>query len=101
MSTAASQHVGRVVQVIGPVVDVEFEDGFLPPVYNALRIREDESAGGQNLDIIAEVEQHLGENRVRAVAMKATDGLQRGILLPKISAGPLRCPSGRGRSGAC
>ena len=93
MSTAASQHVGRVVQVIGPVVDVEFEDGFLPPVYNALRIREDESAGGQNLDIIAEVEQHLGENRVRAVAMKATDGLQRGTAAEDLGR-PITMPVG-------
>ena len=78
MSTAASQHVGRVVQVIGPVVDVEFEDGYLPPIYNALRI-ESGGAGTLKLDIVAEVEQHLGESRVRAVAMKATDGLQRGM----------------------
>ena len=78
MSTAASQHVGRVVQVIGPVVDVEFEDGFLPPIYNALRIQGEGAEGSPKLDIVAEVEQHLGESRVRAVAMKATDGLQRG-----------------------
>ncbi len=79
MSTAtAKEHLGRVVRVIGPVVDVEFEDGYLPPIYNALRIHSEGAAGGEALDIIAEVEQHLGEARVRAVAMKATDGLQRG-----------------------
>jgi F-type H+/Na+-transporting ATPase subunit beta len=68
----ADQKIGRVVQVIGPVVDVEFP-GELPAIYNALRIR------GGELDVICEVEQHLGENRVRTVAMKPTDGMQRGM----------------------
>jgi F-type H+-transporting ATPase subunit beta len=79
MSTAAAvdQAVGRVVQVIGPVVDIEFEGGHLPAIYNAVRIVGDGS--GQTIDVIAEVEQHLGENRVRTVAMKATDGMQRGM----------------------
>src|SRR5690349_4584028 len=71
---ANDQRVGHVVQVIGPVVDVEFEDGHLPEIYNALRIT------GNDLDIICEVEQHLGENRVRTVAMKPTDGMQRGMM---------------------
>jgi F-type H+-transporting ATPase subunit beta len=76
----AEKRVGRIVQVIGPVVDVEFEAGHLPEIYNALRITSD-GAGPQDvkLDVIAEVEQHLGENRVRAVAMKPTDGMQRGM----------------------
>jgi F-type H+-transporting ATPase subunit beta len=68
---------GKVVQVIGPVLDVEFDAGHLPQIYNALRVQGE--AGGQKLDVIAEVEQHLGENRVRAVAMKPTDGMQRGM----------------------
>src|SRR5690348_15133215 len=72
-----SEKSGKVVQVIGPVVDVEFESGHLPPIYNALRITGDDAAG--KIDIIAEVEQHLGENRVRTVAMKPTDGMQRGM----------------------
>src|SRR6476619_3514374 len=74
-----TQQVGKIVQVIGPVVDVEFEAGHLPQIYNALRIQSDGSGGGEALDVIAEVEQHLGENRVRAVAMKPTDGMQRGM----------------------
>jgi F-type H+-transporting ATPase subunit beta len=72
-----SGKTGRVVSIIGPVVDVEFEGGHLPAIYNAIRIISDADAAIQ-LDIIAEVEQHLGENRVRAVAMEPTDGLQRG-----------------------
>src|ERR687884_1191078 len=71
-------HAGKIVQVIGPVVDVEFEAGHLPEIYNALRIKANTNEAG-TIDVIAEVEQHLGENRVRAVAMKPTDGLQRGM----------------------
>jgi F-type H+/Na+-transporting ATPase subunit beta len=75
----ADKKTGRIVQVIGPVVDVEFEAGHLPEIYNALRIQSDGTEGAGQIDVIAEVEQHLGENRVRAVAMKATDGMQRGM----------------------
>src|SRR5438046_7741984 len=74
----ATQQVGKIVQIIGPVIDVEFEAGRLPEIYNALEIKSQGTAAG-DIDIVAEVEQHLGENRVRAVAMKPTDGLQRGM----------------------
>lgn len=70
--------VGKIVQVIGPVVDVEFEDGQLPPIYNALRIY-DESANNTKVDIYVEVEQHLGENRVKAISMQPPEGLIRGM----------------------
>jgi F-type H+/Na+-transporting ATPase subunit beta len=76
MAVATEAKVGKVVQVIGPVVDVEFEGGHLPSIYNAVRITGD---GTQKIDVIVEVEQHLGENRVRTVAMKPTDGMQRGM----------------------
>ena len=82
---------GRIVQVIGPVVDVEFEGGHLPPVYNALQIKAE--VLGQKIDIVAEVEQHLGENRVRAVAMKPTDGLQRGMVAVDLGE-PITMPVG-------
>ncbi len=82
--TVAAQKIGKVVQVIGPVIDVEFE-GHLPAIYNALHVKSNE--GGLAIDIIAEVAQHLGENRVRAVAMKPTDGMQRGI--PAVDLGEL------------
>ncbi len=72
------KQVGRIVQIIGPVIDVEFEAGHLPAIYNALSIKSDSQETGR-IDVIAEVEQHLGENRVRAVAMKPTDGMQRGM----------------------
>jgi F-type H+-transporting ATPase subunit beta len=73
------QKVGRVVQVIGPVVDIEFADGHLPDIYNAVQIQTDGKGGESKVDIICEVEQHLGEARVRTVAMKPTDGMQRGM----------------------
>jgi len=70
-------HTGRVVQVIGPVVDIEFADGHLPDIYNAVRVM---AASGSNaIDVVVEVEQHLGEGRVRTIAMKPTDGMQRGM----------------------
>ncbi len=74
----ADKNFGKIVAIIGPVLDVEFEAGKLPEIYNALRITA-KIADGSTVEIIAEVEQHLGENRVRAVAMKPTDGLQRGM----------------------
>src|ERR1051325_7721745 len=77
MVTATATQTGKIVQIIGPVVDVEFEAGHLPAIYNALRITMMQD--GKPFDVIAEVEQHLGENRVRAVAMKPTDGMQRGM----------------------
>ena len=85
--------VGKVVQIIGPVLDVEFAGGDLPAIYNALRITTTLGDGGETVDVIAEVEQHLGENRVRAVAMTATDGMQRGIDVVDTGA-PISVPVG-------
>ena len=76
--TSAEARTGKVVQVIGPVIDIEFPEG-LPEIYNAVRIVAEGIDGGDKIDIVAEVEQHLGENRVRTVAMKPTDGLTRGM----------------------
>jgi F-type H+-transporting ATPase subunit beta len=69
---------GIVRQVIGPVLDVEFPAGKLPKIYNALRIEAKNSAG-QTVALTAEVQQLLGDHRVRAVAMSTTDGLVRGM----------------------
>src|SRR5947199_8826633 len=67
------QNIGKVVQVIGPVLDVEFEPEQLPELYNAVTVKVD---SGQ---LVAEVEQHIGRNQVRAVAMTSTDGVVRGM----------------------
>ena len=83
--------VGKVIQIIGPVVDVEYEGGFLPSIYNAISITGE--VGGEKVDIICEVQQHLGEGRIRAVAMKPTDGLQRGMIASDTGA-PISVPVG-------
>ena len=79
MEQTSTQHAGKVVSVIGPVVDIEFEDGQLPAIYNAVRVASAGGEGSTPIDVILEVEQHLGENRVRTVAMEPTDGMQRGM----------------------
>src|SRR5688500_957061 len=98
MATAVEtkQKIGKVVQVIGPVVDIEYESG-LPEIYNAVRVVSDDGAA-QAVDIVCEVEQHLGENRVRAVAMKPTDGLQRGMRALDLGE-PISMPVGPGTLG--
>src|SRR5213594_1752403 len=83
----AKDNVGKIVQIIGPVIDVEFEAGHLPEIYNAIRVVSDGKGGRAALDVICEVEQHLGENRVRAVAMKPTDGMQRGMSVVDLGEG--------------
>src|SRR5436190_94503 len=90
---AAKQKIGKVVQVIGPVVDIEFADGQLPDIYNAVHIVSDGTGGSAKMDVVCEVEQHLGENRVRTVAMKATDGMQRGMTAVDLG-GPISMPVG-------
>ena len=91
MAVAEAVKVGTVVQIIGPVIDIEFAGGALPPIYNAVRVTGESS--GEQIDVIVEVEQHLGENRVRTVAMKATDGLQRGMMATD-TGGPISVPVG-------
>jgi F-type H+-transporting ATPase subunit beta len=71
-------NLGRVVQVIGPVLDVEFESEHLPELYNALRIR-GKADSGADIDVVVEVQQHIGRNQVRAVAMSSTDSVIRGM----------------------
>ena len=70
---------GHVIEVIGPVVDVQFAEGHLPQIHNAVRITSEGFNNPEPLDIIAEVASHLGEGRVRCVAMKPTEGLVRGM----------------------
>src|SRR5437870_13778440 len=72
-------NVGKVVQIIGPVVAVAFRKNYLPPIYQALRITSDGFEVPDPIDVIAEVQQHLGEGRVRAVSMLPTDGMVRGM----------------------
>jgi len=78
VSTAEKTNVGYITQIIGPVVDAKFPSGNLPEIYNALTITGQNEAG-QNVSVTCEVQQLLGDNQVRAVAMSATDGLVRGM----------------------
>src|SRR5215471_3830463 len=76
---AKNSKVGRVVQVIGPVLDIQFEEGHLPAIYNAVRVTSEGYNLPEPLDVTAEVQQHLGEGRIRAVAMEPTEGMVRGM----------------------
>ena len=80
MTTAiATEHnIGKIVQVIGPVIDVAFEPDNLPELYNALEIKAI-TESGQEVRVVAEVQQHIGRNQVRAVAMSSTDAVVRGM----------------------
>jgi F-type H+/Na+-transporting ATPase subunit beta len=92
MATAiATQHTGKVVQIIGPVLDVEFEPGDLPEIYNALLL--EDSTGSIPVRLVAEVQQHIGQNQVRAVAMSTTDGVVRGMTVVD-TGGPITAPVG-------
>ncbi|MBI3983358.1 MAG: F0F1 ATP synthase subunit beta [Gemmatimonadetes bacterium] len=87
-----ADNIGKVVQVIGPVLDVEFEPEQLPELYTALTI-DQPGDGGPRVKLTAEVQQHIGRNQVRAVAMSSTDGVVRGMLM-RDSGGPITVPVG-------
>jgi F-type H+-transporting ATPase subunit beta len=85
----SEKNIGKVVQVIGPTVDVEFASDRLPSMYNALRIEDKE----RNIDLTCEVSLHVGDNVVRAIAMKSTDGLSRGMPVEDLGM-PISVPVG-------
>ena len=86
--------VGKVVEVIGPIVDIEFGEGELPEIYNAIEIVSDGFKVDKPIKIITEVQYHLGENRVRTVSMHPTDGLVRGMKAIDTD-GPITMPVGK------
>jgi F-type H+/Na+-transporting ATPase subunit beta len=87
-------HIGHVIRVIGPVLELEFEEHHLPKIYNAVRIISEGFDVPEPIDIVAEVEQHLGEGRVRCVALKPTEGVVRGMKAID-SGGAITVPVGR------
>jgi F-type H+/Na+-transporting ATPase subunit beta len=89
---------GRVVQIIGPVLDIQFEEGHLPAIYNAVRITSDGYNLPEPIDVTVEVQQHLGEGRVRSVAMEPTEGMVRGMKAED-TGGPIEVPVGRATLG--
>jgi F-type H+/Na+-transporting ATPase subunit beta len=86
---------GKVSQIIGPALDVEFSEGQQPQIHNAIRITSAGFTVPTPLDIIAEVQQHLGEGRVRCVSMQPTDGMVRGMMAEDLG-GPIMIPVGAG-----
>jgi len=91
-------NIGKVLQVIGPAIDVQFEEGKLPAIYNALRVTSEGFDVPTPINVIVEVQQHLGEGRVRAVAMQPTDGMVRGMPAED-SGAPITVPVGRATLG--
>jgi F-type H+-transporting ATPase subunit beta len=77
-ATATATNVGKIVQIIGPVIDVEFAPDHLPDLYNALEVKVVNDSG-EHIRVVAEVQQHIGRNQVRAVGMSTTDGVVRGM----------------------
>jgi len=87
-TTTSTQSTGSVTQIIGPVLDIQFPEGQLPAIYTAIKITGDD--GSEN---IAEVQQLLGDNKVRAVSMRSTDGLKRGVKAVDLGT-PINVPVG-------
>ncbi|MGA7524393.1 MAG: F0F1 ATP synthase subunit beta [Acidobacteriaceae bacterium] len=93
-----AENIGRVVKISGPAVDVQFEEATMPPIYQALRVVSDGFTVPVPINVILEVEQHLGEGRVRCVAMEATEGMVRGMKAID-QGGPITVPVGRATLG--
>src|SRR5688572_1425416 len=91
MTATVTQNFGTIVQVIGPVLDIEFAPEKLPELLSAVRI--EDSTGPLPVKLVAEVQQHIGQNVVRAVAMSSTDGVTRGMQALDLG-GPISVPVG-------
>src|SRR5215467_8105851 len=92
------ENIGHVVQVAGPAVDVQFVESSMPPIYEALKVVSDGFQVPTPINVILEVQQHIGEGRVRCVAMEPTDGMVRGMKAIDLG-GPISVPVGRGTLG--
>src|SRR6202035_1325203 len=92
------ENVGHVVQISGPAVDVQFAEATIPPIYEALKVVSDGFTVPAPINVVLEVQQHLGEGRVRCVAMEATEGMVRGMKVLD-QGGPISVPVGRGTLG--
>ena len=96
-ATKEKTNVGKIIQIIGPVVDAEFPSGNLPRIYNALVVK-GKNVAGQDVSVTCEVQQLLGDNQVRAVSMSSTDGLVRGMDIVDTGA-PISVPVGKATLG--
>ena len=93
-----AQNIGKVIKISGPAVDIQFEEAKMPPIYQALRITSEGFNVPEPVSIIVEVQQHLGEGRVRCVAMEATEGMVRGMKAIDLG-GPISVPVGKATLG--
>src|SRR3954465_12033383 len=93
-----AQNIGKVIQISGPAVDIQFEEATIPPIYEALRVVSEGFDVPNPVNVVLEVQQHLGEGRVRCVAMEATEGMVRGMKAID-EGGPISVPVGRGTLG--
>src|SRR5882762_6767286 len=92
------ENIGRVIQIAGPAVDVQFPEAGLPPIYQAVKVVSDGFTVPAPINVILEVQQHLGEGRARCIAMQATDGMVRGMKAID-QGGPISVPVGHGTLG--
>jgi len=92
------ENIGQVIQITGPAVDVQFVEAKMPPIYQALRVVSDGFNVPRTISVVLEVQQHLGEGRVRAISMEPTDGMVRGMKAIDLG-GPISVPVGRGTLG--
>src|SRR6516225_7338587 len=93
-----SENTGRIIQIAGPAVDVQFSETALPAIYSALRVTSEGFDVPAPINVILEVEQQIGEGRVRCVAMEPTEGMVRGMKAIDLG-GPISVPVGRGTLG--
>src|SRR5213079_3330114 len=93
-----AENVGRVIQVSGPAVDVQFDPAAMPPIYESLRVVSEGFTVPSPINVVLEVQQHLGEGRARCIAMSATDGMVRGMKAID-QGGPISVPVGKGTLG--
>jgi F-type H+-transporting ATPase subunit beta len=93
-----ADNIGKVIQISGPAVDVQFEEATMPPIYQALRVVSDGFVVPTPVNVILEVQQHLGEGRVRCIAMEATEGMVRGMNAIDLGSG-ITVPVGRATLG--
>ncbi len=93
-----AENIGHIIQIAGPAVDVQFSEGSLPPIYESLRVISEGFNVPSPINVILEVEQQLGEGRVRCVAMQPTEGMVRGMKVIDMG-GPISVPVGHGTLG--
>ncbi len=93
-----ADNIGHIIKVAGPAVDVQFDEATMPPIYQALRVTSEGFDIPTPLNVIVEVQQHLGEGRVRCIAMEATEGMVRGMKALDLG-GPITVPVGRATLG--